>query len=164
MKKSGFKPRKTPLTSKLPPDAAKWWLKKKSVTKAVSNPYWKAVRRADKWFSLYIRHSQAKQGVIRCYCGRIVPVEESDCSHYYDRRHMGTRYDEENCTASCRACNRFEEGNKPAFCLYLVKKHGPDILQRLHDRAQTVTKMDVYVLDQIAENYKAKYKALNHPL
>jgi hypothetical protein len=73
---------------------------------------------------------------------------------------MGTRYDPQNCVPSCRACNRFEEGNKPAFALYLVKTHGPDILQVLHDRAQMITKMDQYALDLIAKDYNARYKAL----
>jgi hypothetical protein len=154
MKRSWIQ-RKTPLRPK--PISEKRLLN----TLSVKSPYWRAVARADRAFSIYIRWSAAnEQDAIRCYCGKIVPIELSDCSHYVDRRHMGTRYSEKNCAASCRSCNRFEEGNKDEFALWLVKKHGPGILDELHKAKYTITRMDEFQLDLITKEYRAKLKAL----
>ena len=89
------------------------------------DPYWLAVARADKAFSLYIRKSAAdKNGVVKCYCGRIVDWKEADASHYVGRRHMGTRYLPLNVHPSCRNCNRFQEGNHHVYALFLMGKYG----------------------------------------
>ena len=68
----------------------------------------------DRAFSVYIRLRDAdSQGRIHCItCGTPHYWKESDCCHYIGRQHMATRWNEQNCAAGCRRCNRFEEGNK----------------------------------------------------
>ena len=73
---------------------------------------------------------------------------------------MGTRYEENNCAPSCRSCNRFKEGNKDEFTLFLVKTYGQEILEELNQKKHMITKMDVYSLNLIADEYKTKLKAL----
>lgn len=67
----------------------------------------------DKEFSLFIRLRDAMpNGYFRCIsCGQIKPFEQADNGHYINRQHMNTRFDEMNCNAQCRHCNRFMEGN-----------------------------------------------------
>ena len=68
--------------------------------------------RLDKEFSLFIRLRDSSGGYFKCIsCGQIKPFEQADCGHYINRQHMSTRFDEMNCNAQCRKCNRFMEGN-----------------------------------------------------
>ena len=93
-------------------------------------------RKLDTLFSRFIRQRDAdKNGVIRCCaCGVLVPWEDSDNSHFVSRQYLHTRYDERNCHASCRKCNRFLEGNKESYSLFLIKKYGPNIFEELNEK------------------------------
>lgn len=64
------------------------------------------VAKLDKEFSRYIRLRDCMpNGYFRCIsCGKIKPYEQADCGHYHSRRHMSTRFDEDNCHAECRYC------------------------------------------------------------
>lgn len=64
------------------------------------------VKKLDKVFSQYIRLRDAMPGgVFRCIsCGRTLPIGRADCGHYFSRRHMSTRFDEDNCNAECSYC------------------------------------------------------------
>lgn len=64
------------------------------------------VNKLDKVFSQYIRLRDAMpSGVFRCIsCGQIKPIGKADCGHFYSRRHMSTRFDEDNCNAECSYC------------------------------------------------------------
>lgn len=64
------------------------------------------VRKLDNVFSLYIRLRDAMpNGMIRCIsCGQIKPFNKFDNGHYFSRRKMATRWDEDNCHAECRHC------------------------------------------------------------
>lgn len=63
----------------------------------------------DKVFSMFIRlRDTMPNGYFRCIsCGQIKPFEQADCGHFHSRRHLSTRFDEDNAHAECRACNRF---------------------------------------------------------
>lgn len=59
----------------------------------------------DRVFSEYIRKRDTKDGYFICIsCGRRLPYGQADCGHYINRRHLATRWDEENCNAQCRKC------------------------------------------------------------
>ena len=64
------------------------------------------VAKLDKVFSRYIRLRDCMpNGYFRCIsCGQIKPYEQADCGHYHSRRHMATRFDEDNAHAECRHC------------------------------------------------------------
>ena len=67
------------------------------------------VAKLDKVFSRYIRLRDCMpNGYFRCIsCGKIKPYEQADCGHFHSRRHMATRFDEDNAHAECKSCNRF---------------------------------------------------------
>lgn len=92
-------------------------------------------KKLDALFSKFIRQRDAdKNGLIKCCaCGVLVPWEDSDCSHFVSRQYLYTRYDERNCHASCRKCNRFLEGNKESYSLFLIRKYGPSIFEELNE-------------------------------
>lgn len=92
-------------------------------------------KKLDNIFSKFIRLRDAdKNGLIRCCaCGVLIPWEDSDCSHFVSRQYLFTRYEQKNCHASCRKCNRFLEGNKEAYALFLVRKYGAGIFEELNE-------------------------------
>ena len=66
------------------------------------------VNKLDKVFSLYIRKRDAMPyggRYFKCIsCGRVLPFEQADCGHFWSRRHMATRFDEDNCNSECSHC------------------------------------------------------------
>lgn len=80
----------------------------------------------DRIFSEFVRLRDADEnGYCRCIsCGKIKPWKEMDCGHYINRKHMSTRYNEMNCNAQCRHCNRFDEGNIQGYRRSLVRMYG----------------------------------------
>jgi len=89
----------------------------------------------DPLFSRYIRLKAAKEmdGWCKCVtCGEVKPWYEMDCGHYEQRGSLMTRFDERNVGPQCVSCNRFGEGNKAAFAIYLKEKYGDGILDELH--------------------------------
>ena len=80
----------------------------------------------DKEFSLFIRLRDAMpNGYFRCIsCGQIKPFTQADCGHYFSRTHLATRFDENNCHAECRHCNRFKADHLEGYRVNLIAKIG----------------------------------------
>ena len=91
-----------------PAQGTMYYMKKKKSDKPKKRQASQAtlVKKLDKVFSQYIRLRDAfPNGTFRCIsCGKIKPFDQSDCGHYHSRRHMSTRFDEENCNSECRYC------------------------------------------------------------
>lgn len=117
--------------------------------------------KADKIFSEYIRQRDAnKDGIIKCCsCGRLVYWKDADASHFVSRQYLHTRYDEKNVFASCRKCNRFEEGRKEEYSLFLIQKFGCGIIEELNkDKHKPYW---AFPYEKIIEHYKNKVKELD---
>lgn len=97
------------------------------------------VNKLDRVFSLYIRlRDVMPNGYVRCIsCGKIKKFEDVDCGHFHSRRHMSTRYDEDNCSAECRYCNRFSADHLIGYQLNLIKKIGEKRFELLNVKAHT---------------------------
>lgn len=116
----------------------------------------------DKVFSLYIRQRDSKDGIIKCIsCGKLVPWKESDCGHFINRKHMATRYDEQNCNAQCRLCNRFNEGNTQGYRKGLIEKIGLEAVECLEIKKSNTCKMSQVEVNLFTKYYKVKTKSLN---
>ena len=120
------------------------------------------IRKLDRIFSEYIRLRDAdSNGFIHCCtCGKIVYWKRSDCGHYNNRRHLYTRWDEQNCSAQCRNCNRFEEGNKDRFKEYLLKKYGQQVVDLLAVRRTIFRKYHRFELELMIKCYTEKVKEM----
>lgn len=75
---------------------------KKRVTKSKPN----LVKKLDKVFSAYIRlRDVMPSGYFKCIsCNQIKPFAQADAGHFYTRKNMATRYDEQNVFCECRHC------------------------------------------------------------
>lgn len=116
----------------------------------------------DKIFSEFIRiRDSDNEGFIRCIsCNKIVPWKESDCGHYINRKHNSTRYDEKNCNAQCRSCNRFDEGNMQGYRRGLIRKYGEKSVELLEIKKFNVCRMGQLDINILGKEYKRKLKAL----
>lgn len=111
----------------------------------------------DREFSLYVRLRDAMPGGwFRCVsCGEIKPFAQADCGHYINRQHMSTRFDEMNCNAQCRKCNRFMEGNPQGYRQGLVAKYGERQVLLLEAKKNQARKYSDFEYEQLIKYYKA---------
>ena len=116
----------------------------------------KKIKRLDDLFSVFIRKRDCAP-IGRCIsCGKMITFETADCGHYVNRKHMATRYDEMNCNAQCRACNRFDEGNIQGYRKGLIDKHGLHTVEMLEIKKFNVCPMKEVDLDILIAYYKQK--------
>ena len=120
------------------------------------------VRQADEAFSRYIRlRDSSPDGTFRCIsCGRTLPTDEADCGHYHSRRHMGTRYDEDNAHSECRSCNRFKADHLIGYERNLIAKIGRMRFDKLAWKAAQPMKWTDKELEELAAYYKERNKEL----
>ena len=117
----------------------------------------------DKVFSEYIRlrdtSGHSKDGYFKCIsCGQIKAYYQADCGHYIGRQHMATRYNEINCNAQCRFCNRFNEGLKGGYRHGLVQKYGEDKVLLLESQQVKTAKISVFEYEELIKFYQQKIK------
>lgn len=117
----------------------------------------------DKVFSQYIRLRDmiGDTRSFKCIsCGRILPINQADCGHYINRQHMATRYNEMNCNAQCRSCNRFDEGNMQGYRKHLVWKHGENQVLLLESMKYETRKYAEFEYKALIEYYQKEVKRL----
>lgn len=116
----------------------------------------------DKEFSLFIRlRDTMPSGFFRCIsCGQIKPYEQADCGHYINRQHMSTRFDETNCNAQCRKCNRFMEGNIQGYRQGLIAKYGEQRVLLLEAKKNQTRKYSDFEYRELIKYYNALWKKL----
>lgn len=109
----------------------------------------------DKWFSLFIRHRESKDGMNRCVsCGRTLPIKELQCGHYVSRSNRSTRWDENNCWPQDAFCNVFKNGNYPEYTKYLLDRFGQKWLDDLIKKGREIKKFTRFDLQEKINYYK----------
>ena len=102
----------------------------------------KLKKELDKWFSLYIRLRDSENGLIQCFtCGCVKHYKSMHNSHFQSRKHLATRWDEENCQVGCIKCNIFNFGEQYKFALNLDAKYGEGKAEELELLARTIMKV-----------------------
>lgn len=121
------------------------------------------VRKLDKIFSLYIRLRDAMpNGYVRCIsCGKIKMFDDVDCGHFYSRTHMATRFDEDNCNAECKACNRFSADHLIGYQTNLIHKIGMNRFERLGVKAKSTCHWLDCELEERIKYYSQKVDELS---
>ena len=121
------------------------------------------IKKLDKVFAIYIRLRDAMpSGYTRCIsCGKIKAFEDTDCGHFHSRTHMATRFDEDNCHAECRFCNRFSADHLIGYEKNLVRKIGQNRVDLLNVKAHSSKHYLDCELEQMIDHYKRKAKELS---
>ena len=121
------------------------------------------VKKLDRLFSLYIRLRDAMpNGYVRCIsCGKIKPFDDVDCGHFYSRTHMATRFDEDNCNAECKFCNRFSADHLIAYQANLIRKIGISRFEKLGLKAKSTCHWLDSELEERIKYYSQKVNELS---
>lgn len=121
------------------------------------------VKRLDRIFSLYIRLRDAMpNGCVRCIsCGKIKVFDDVDCGHFHSRRHMSTRFDEDNCHAECKFCNRFSADHLIGYQTNLIRKIGQDRFEKLNIKARSTCHWLDSELEERIKYYSQKIDELS---
>ena len=65
----------------------------------------------------------------RCVtCGEALGLQ---CSHFYSRRYLRTRFDLSNCNAMCAACNRRHNEDPEPYLRFMVERYGGEAVAEL---------------------------------
>tara|TARA_R110000744_G_scaffold180156_4_gene299212 strand:- start:720 stop:1136 length:417 start_codon:yes stop_codon:yes gene_type:complete len=112
----------------------------------------------DKYFSLFIRLREANEyGFCQCFtCGKVGHYKTGGMQngHFQSRKHMATRFDEENCQVQCVACNMFRQGEQYKFGLALDSKYGEGTAEELEFLARTIHKVSRVEYEEQISYYK----------
>ncbi|MDB8914995.1 recombination protein NinG [Parabacteroides merdae] len=73
---------------------------------------------------------------------------------------IGARFDENNCHAECRHCNRFKADHLEGYRVNLIDKIGQQKFALLKVKAAGTTKMTDFEYEQLIKYYKALNKKL----
>lgn len=120
-------------------------------------------KKLDKVFSAYIRLRDAMpSGHFKCIsCGQIKPFEQADCGHFFSRKNMSVRFDEDDCHAECRSCNRFSSDHLIAYQTNLIRKVGIQRFELLSAKAHHTKHWSDFELEAMIKHYTAEVKRLS---
>ena len=123
----------------------------------------KLKKELDKWFSLFIRLRDATdEGLVQCFtCGKVSHYKKGiQNGHFQSRRFMATRYNEQNCSSQCVACNMFRGGEQFRFAMNLDAKYGEGTAQELEFLARQTVKFTRVDYEEKIGYYKDAVKNL----
>lgn len=122
------------------------------------------VRKLDKIFSMYIRLRDSKPyggKYFKCIsCGQIKAFDQMDCGHYFSRKHMATRFNEDNCHGECRGCNRFSADHLHGYQTHLIEKIGRQRFNHLIVLHNTTKKFTEFELQEMIKYYSILVKSM----
>tara|TARA_R110002110_G_scaffold212234_1_gene425180 strand:+ start:17 stop:424 length:408 start_codon:yes stop_codon:yes gene_type:complete len=105
----------------------------------------KLKKELDTIFSIFIRLRDATDtGLCQCFtCGCVKHYKSGmQCGHFQSRKHLTTRWDEENCQVQCVGCNMFKSGEQYKFSIALDAKYGVGTAEELEFVARKTRKVD----------------------
>ena len=117
----------------------------------------KLKKELDKWFSLYIRLRNATdEGLVQCFtCSKVSHYKSGmQNGHFQSRKHLATRWDEENCQNQCVGCNMFKAGEQYKFSVALDSKYGEGKAEELEFLARTIMKVSRIDYEEKISYYK----------
>lgn len=136
---------------------------KKKERKTPKNDKSKLIDKLDRVFALYIRlRDVMPNGYFQCIsCGKIKPWPKGQCGHYWSRRHMATRFSEDNCNCECSECNVFSADHLAQYGPNLIRKIGQSRFDELNWKHQSVKNWTEVELKEMIDFYKKKVKYLS---
>lgn len=122
----------------------------------------KLKKELDAVFSKYIRNYFADDNsIVECYtCYVKKPIKEMHNGHFISRRHLSTRWHEDNCRPQCPRCNLFAQGETLKFYRRLTAEIGEEKVVELEQKSNTLQKFSKIELQEMIGHYKNKLKKL----
>ena len=111
-------------------------------------------KKADKVFSIYIRHRDSQDGYCQCFtCGVWKPIAQMQAGHFVSRAVNKLRFDEINVHAQCYSCNVMKHGDLYTYAKKLDEFHGEGTADSLHAQRFSTHKFTIDELKRIIEEY-----------
>ena len=117
----------------------------------------KLKKELDTIFSVFIRLRSANEyGYCQCWtCGVVRHYKDGmQNGHFQSRKHMATRFDEENCQVQCVKCNIYSSGEQFKFGINLDAKYGEGTAEELEFLARTIYKVSRVEYEEQISYYK----------
>lgn len=110
----------------------------------------------DAAYSLYIRYRDVEDNGYGncCTCGKLITVKLGQCGHFISRKHMATRFDEQNTALQCVSCNIFNQGRQLEFSKFIDKKYGAGTSDRILARSRGTRKFEQFEIDALTKHYQ----------
>jgi|TARA_S200002703_G_scaffold38089_3_gene33392 hypothetical protein len=122
----------------------------------------KLKKELDTWFSLYIRLKYSNEyGMVQCYTsGRVYHYKQIHAGHFMSRRHLSTRWCEQNVKPQSAADNLFGQGEQFKFGMLLDSEYGEGTAVELQIKARQSFKMSRVDYEEKISYYKYLVKNL----
>ena len=122
----------------------------------------KLKKELDSWFSLYIRLKYSNEyGMVQCYTsGRVYHYKQIHAGHFMSRRHLATRWCEQNVKPQSAADNLFGQGEQFKFGMLLDSEYGEGTAVELQIKARQSYKMSRVDYEEKISYYKKLVKNL----
>lgn len=91
-------------------------------------------------------------------CGKADHWKDMDGGHFIKRTYTAHKLLEENIHPQCRRCNRFMDGEGPAYTLYMIDIYGRDFVDELEQTKRTPRKYRRVEILEIIEELKQRVK------
>ena len=122
-------------------------------------------KKADKYFSLYIRYRDSEivgsERLATCItCGVKKPIKEMQNGHFVSRVCSKLRYNETNCNAQCMPDNVMKHGDLYEYARQLDLKFGDGTAEKLHNQRHENYKLTIQELEQIISDAKDYVKEM----
>ena len=120
----------------------------------------KLKKELDRLFSLYIRLRNATpQGMTNCFtCGSQKHYKKMHAGHFMSRKHLSTRWHEDNVQVQCPKCNLFGQGEQYTFGKLLDVRINEGTADKLEQLARSTTKIMRHEYEEMIQEYKNKLK------
>jgi len=113
------------------------------------------VKKLDKIFSEYIRRRNGE--IVNCVtCGSKAHWKKMQAGHFMSRRHMSTRWHEDNVQVQCPKCNIWDQGQQYAYSKFLGEIKSEELLQL----SKEIVKFTDQELIEMTEQYEQKVNNL----
>lgn len=76
------------------------------------------------------------------------------CSHFYSRRYLATRFDLRNCNAMCAGCNRQHSSDPSEYLRFMNERYGADVVAELEGLKTDTRKVTDEELVRVLERFK----------
>ena len=115
-----------------------------------------------KVFSIYIRLRDAdKNGIVTCITsGRRYHWKDVDAGHFISRRHLATKFNEQNVNAQSRHDNRFSSGEQFKYAKAIDKKWGAGTADKLLVLSRMTCKRGKFEIDELTKHYLKEIERL----
>lgn len=96
-------------------------------------------------------------------CGKVFAEGATgglDCSHFFGRRHKGTRWHPDNAFAHCFGCHSKLGGDPYMFTQWATERLGSGMVEILREKAYAVTKIKPADKEDLKRHLRAEWKRM----